>query len=145
MALSRQGISVRGNIVLMRKRAPALSFETVLDDLRAALLLDGRRPERAYLVLEKHDQQVYLGTNSEDIEQRLESLMSDFWVPLGFVAYHTGSPKPVTTPLNWYSDLLRRDPSRYSKLCNLIAARLEEAGRRLANELSESRVIQRVQ
>lgn len=129
----------------MRKSAPALSFETVIDDLRAALLLDGRRPERAYLVLEKHGQQVYLGTHSEDIEQRLESLMSDFWVPLGFVAYYTDSPKPVTTSLNWYSDLLRRDPSRYSKLCGLISARLKEAARRLTNELSESRVIQRVQ
>ena len=129
----------------MGKRAPALSFETVIDDLRAALLPDGPRPERAYLVLEKHDQQVYLGTDSEDIEQRLESLMSDFWVPLGFVAYYTGSPKPVTTSLNWYSDLLKLEPGRYSKLCSLVSARLKEAARRLINELSESRILQRVQ
>jgi hypothetical protein len=132
-------------MVRMRKRAPALSLETVIDEVRAPLLLDGRRPERAYLVLEKHDQQVYLGTDSEDIEQRLESLMSSFWVPLGFVAYDTNSPKPVTRSLNWYSDLLRRDERRYSQVCNTVAARLEEAGRRLTNELSESRVIQRVQ
>jgi hypothetical protein len=132
-------------MVLMRKRAPALSLETVIDELRAPLLLDGRRPERAYLVLEKHDQRVYLGTDSEDIEQRLESLMSSFWVPLGFVVYCTDSPKPVTTSLNWYSGLLRRDERRYSKLCSLVASRLEEAGRRLTNELSESRVIQRMQ
>ena len=129
----------------MGKRAPALSFETVIDDLRAALLPDGPLPERAYLVLEKHNQQVYLDTDSEDIEQRLESLMSDFWVPLGFVAYYTDSPKPVTTSLNWYSDLLKRDPKRYSKLCSLVSARLKEATRRLTHELSESRVIQRVQ
>jgi hypothetical protein len=132
-------------MVLMRKRAPALSLETVIDEVRSPLLLDGRRPERAYLVLEKHDQQVYLGTDSEDIEQRLENLMSSFWVPLGFVAYHTNSPKPVTRSLNWYSDLLRRDERRYSQVCNTVAARLEEAGRRLTDELSESRVIQRVQ
>lgn len=130
---------------LMRKRAPVLSLEEVIDELRAPLLVQDRRPELIYLALEKHDQQIYLDTDNEDIEQELENLMSDFWVPLGFVAYYSDSPKPVTNTLNWYADLLRRDERRYSRLCSVVSARLEEAGRQLTNQLSENRVIQRVQ
>lgn len=130
---------------LMRKRAPTLSFETVVEELRTSPLLHRTPPERAYLVMDKHDQQIYLDTLSVDIEQHLESLISDLWVPLGFVAYYTDSPTPVTTPLNWYGDLMRRDAKRYGKVCGTVSARLEEGARRLTNQLSERRIVQRMQ
>jgi len=129
----------------MSKPAPELSLETVMEELKVPLLLDGRLPERAYLALAKHDQQVYLGADSEDIEPQLGSLMSDAWVPLGFVAYYRDNPNPVTHPLNWYADLVKRDESRYGRVYRIVSARLEEAARRLTNELSERHLIQRAQ
>jgi hypothetical protein len=131
-------------MTLLRK-TPSLSLETVIEELKTPLLLQGRWPEHAYLALSKHSQQVFLSVQDEDIERRLESLMSERWVPLGFVAYYADSAKPVTNSLNWYADLLRRDKTRYSRLCGVISARLEEAARLLTNELTDSRAIHRVQ
>ena len=128
----------------MRKRTE-LSMERVIDELKTAAALSAKQPERVYLVLDKHDGHVYLDTLAEDVEQRLESLMSNRWVPLGFVSYFTDSPKPETRPLNWYADLLRRDERRYGRLYRTVSARVEEAARQLTEQLSEGRVIQRLQ
>jgi hypothetical protein len=80
------------------------------------LLSRGRQPERAYLVLRKHAKQVHVSTDDVDIEQQLEGLMSDSWVPLGFVAYYGEGSPVVTSLLNWYSDLMARDQRRYTQL-----------------------------
>lgn len=136
---------MKRTIIFMGKRAPELSFERVIDELRTPRLLQGSRPERAYLVLEKHEQQLYLDTYSQDIEQKLEHLMSYAWVPLGFVAFYTDGAKPVTSALNWYADLLTRNERRYSELYRIVSARLEEAAKRLTKELLESRLVPRVQ
>ncbi len=85
-----------------------------------------------------------LEIQDEDIEQQLEKLMSDLWVPLGFVAYYRDATKAVTGPLDWYSDLLVKDERRYRKLCATVSARLEEAAMELTAQLTESGVINRL-
>jgi hypothetical protein len=116
----------------------------VLEELKMPLLNHGRQPERVYLVLQKHERQVYVSSSDEDVEQQLEGLMSDMWVPLGLVAFYAETPQPVVSPLNWYADLLVRDEQKYMQLCRTVSECLGEASRRLTHELSETRVIPRI-
>ncbi len=128
----------------MRKR-PELALETVLAELKMPLIYQGQQPERAYVVLQKHEKQVHVSTSDDDLEQQMETLMSEMWVPLGFVAYYGEASNPVTRPLSWYSELLVRDERRYGQLCRTVYERLGMAARRLTSELAELRMIPRLQ
>ncbi len=90
-----------------RPQVPALSIEMVMEELAGLPMLENRQAARAFLVLQRERTRVFISTVMEDAERQLENLMTEQWIPLGFITYSAESPKAVTRCLTWYLELLK--------------------------------------
>jgi hypothetical protein len=128
-----------------RPQVPALSIEMVMEEFKGLPRFENRQSARAFLVLQRQRNRMFISTDMEDAEQQVENLMGDRWIPLGFVAYFADSSKAVTRCLTWYGDLLKKHEKRYKELVDAVTTGLKTAASELNEQLIKEGVIQRLQ
>jgi hypothetical protein len=117
----------------------------VMEELAGLPRLENEEGARAFLVLQRQGTRVFISTEMEDAKWKLENLMTEQWIPLGFVTYSAESAKAVTHCLSWYLELLKKDEARYKQLVGAVTIGLKNAAKELNEQLIKEGAIQRLQ